>query len=80
MAPPGVDDAGDDAWFYHQFFFGVIDDRSDSDLIVSRTMVIDSKAQRKVVDGQAIVFSGQGGGEADGFDLAVGLRILCKLH
>ncbi len=73
-------DAGDDSWLYHQFFAATIDDRSDSDLVLSQSWVIDSKAQRKVVDGQAIVFSSEGGSEADGFDVAVGLRILCKLH
>ena len=79
MASPFAD-AGDDSWFYHQFFHVTIDDRADSDLVVSQSMVIDSKAQRKVVDGQAIVFFVEGGGEADGFDVAIGLRILCKLH
>ena len=73
-------DASDDSWFYHQFFHGIIDDRADSDLVVSKSWIIDSKAQRKVVDGESIVFKVQGGGEADGFDVAVGLRILCKLH
>ncbi len=79
MASPFAD-ASDDAWLYHQFFAATIDDRADSDLVVSQSMVIDSKAQRKVVDGQAIVMLGEGGSEADGFDIAVGLRILCKLH
>ena len=73
-------DASDDLWFYHQFFAGIIDDRADSDLIVSKSMVVDSKAQRKVVDGQAIAFIGEGGGETDGFDIALQVRILCKLH
>ena len=79
MASPFAD-ASDDSWFYHQFFHGVVDDRADSDILLSQSMVIDSKAQRKVVDGQSIVFLVEGGGEADGFDVAVGLRILCKLH
>ena len=79
MASPFAD-AADDSWFYHQFFHQIIDDRADSDLIVSQSWVIDSKAQRKVVDGQAIVFLAEGGGAPDGFDVAVGLRILCKLH
>ena len=73
-------DASDDLWFWHQFFAGQIDDRADSDLVVSRAIVIDSKAQRKVEDGMAIQFGCEGGGEADGFDASLQLRILCKLH
>ena len=80
MATP-FSDASDDVWFYHQFFSGIIDDRADSDILVSANQfVINSKAQRKVVDGQAIAFTAEGAGEPDGFDIAIGLRILCKLH
>ncbi len=78
--PDPFDEASDDVWFWHQFFAAVIDDRADSDLVVSQNFVVDSKAQRKIVDGDAIVFSGQGGGEADGFDVALYLRVLLKLH
>ena len=78
--PDAFSDAGDDVWFMHQFFAATIDDRADSDLVVSQNFIIDSKAQRKVVDGDAIVFHAEGGGEADGFDLALYLRVLLKLH
>ena len=73
-------DAGDDNWFYHQFFAGEIDDRTDSDILLSKSWPIDNKAQRKVEDGYAIQFAGEGGGESDGFDIALQVRILCKLH
>ena len=79
-SPDAFNDAGDDVWFWHQFFAATIDDRADSDLVISQNFMIDSKAQRKVVDGDAIMFNGQGGNEADGFDVALFLRILLKLH
>ncbi len=78
--PDPFDEASDDVWFWHQFFAAVVDDRSDSDLVLSQNFMVDSKAQRKVVDGDAIVFAGQGGGEADGFDVALYIRLLLKLH
>ena len=79
--PNPFSDAGDDMWFYHQFFASVIDDRgTDSDLLMSQNYPVDSKAQRKVADGDSIVFVGQGGGESDGFDVALFVRVLLKLH
>ncbi len=68
MASPFAD-AADDSWFYHQFFHSIIDDRADSDLVVSHSMVIDSKAQRKVVDGQAIVFLAEGWDSVNHFEI-----------
>jgi len=73
-------EAGQDVWFYHQFFAMLIDDRADSDIRVSQRYMIDSRAQRKVVDGDSIAFIGEGGGETDGFDLALFVRLLLKLH
>jgi len=73
-------DSGDDIWFVHQFFAGVLDDRVDSDLVLHQNFIIDSKAQRKLVDGDAIGAFVEGGGETDGFDAALFLRILLKLH
>ncbi len=72
--------AGDDVWWFHNFFAGRYDDRTDSDLKVSTEHAVDNQAMRKVVDGDAIALVGEGGGESDGFDLAVYLRILLKLH
>ena len=69
-----------DVWFWHTFFAATFDDRADSDLLVSQNIIIDSKASRKVVDGDAIVFSVEGGNEADGFDAALFVRVLLKLH
>ncbi len=48
--------AGDDIWFWHQFFAATYDDRADSDLRVSEHFVIDSKGSRKVVCVKLIKF------------------------
>ncbi len=80
VVPDAFENSGDDVWFWHQFFAAIIDDRADSDIVVSQNFMVDSKAQRKVVDGDALIFTAQGGGESDGFDLALYLRILLKLH
>ncbi|MBW6325899.1 hypothetical protein, partial [Pseudomonas aeruginosa] len=79
-APDPFTDASDDIWFWHQFAADRLESGGGGDQIMSRTYVIDSKAQRKVVDGQQIVFQGEGGGDSDGFDAALFVRILCKLH
>ena len=78
--PDPFTDAGDDVWFWHQFFAARIDDRSDSDLLVSQNFKVDSKGQRKMKDGDVIVFMGEGGNESDGFDVALYVRMLLKLH
>ncbi len=78
--PQPFGSAEDEMWFWHQYFAEVFDDRADSDLRLSTHYKIDSKAQRKVSDGDAIVFTGQGGGEADGFDVNLMVRMLLKLH
>ncbi len=80
VVPDPFEEAGSDFWFLHQFFAGKLDDRTDVDLIVHQNYMVDSKAQRKIVDGDALVFQVQGGGETDGFDVALMLRILLKLH
>ena len=72
--------AGEEMWLWHQFVADVFDDRADSDLRLSTHYKIDSKAQRKVASGDAIVFMGEGGGEADGFDAQLFIRMLLKLH
>ncbi len=48
--PDAFSNSGDDVWFWHQFFAMQIDDRADSDIKTSERYVIDSRAQRKVVD------------------------------
>ncbi len=80
QAPDAFANAGDDMWFWHQFFAMQIDDRTDSDIKLSETYVIDSRAQRKVADGDAIIFTGEGGSGADGFDVSLMIRMLVKLH
>ncbi len=48
MASPFAD-AADDSWFYHQFFHGVVDDRADSDILLSQSMVIDNPMKKLVI-------------------------------
>jgi len=78
--PNPFSDAENDLWFYHQFFAAQYEGSSGVDLQISQQFMIDSKAQRKVVDGEAIIFRGEGGGGSDGFDLTFMIRLLCKLH
>ena len=78
--PDPWNDAEDDMWFVHQYFGGSLDDRVDADIRMDTNHKISSKAQRKIVQGDAIMFIGEGGGASDGFQLALMLRILLKLH
>ncbi len=78
--PEAFGEAGNDIWWWHQFFAMQVESSSGVDLKLSETYMVDSKAQRKVVDGDAIVFMSQGGGGSDGFDLSLMVRILLKLH
>jgi len=41
---------------------------------------VDGRGQRKVADGESIIFPVQGGNESDGFDVQMSLRLLLKLH
>ena len=77
--PDPMTNVGDDTWFYHQFVGGQEEASSGVDTVSNIQWPIDSKAMRKVVDGDAIRFmfellSG------DGCELAVGFRMLLKLH
>ena len=78
--PDAFTNAGDDVWFWHQFFAMQIDDRGDVDIKNSEIYSIDSRAQRKVVDGDAIIFNLNGGSSSDGFDATLMVRLLLKLH
>ena len=72
--------AGDDTFFYHQFFADQLESGGGGDQLMTKVWTIDSKAQRKVEDGQGIAFNCQGGGSSDGFDVFLAVRMLCKLH
>ena len=76
--PLPITDIGDDVWFWHQpvaeFIESTFTGRS------GLGVVINSKAQRKVVDGEAIVFRLQVDGSSDALERAMMVRILCKLH
>jgi len=76
--PDPIVNIGDDGWFWHQpvceFIESVGTDRSNI------SYVIDSRAQRKVEDGEAIVFMLRVDATSDAVEQAMMVRILCKLH
>jgi len=69
---------GDDMWFWHQSVCEFIESSftGRSGLAVP----IDSRAQRKVEDGDAIVFSLAVDVTSDAVEQALQVRVLCKLH
>ena len=76
--PDPIANIGDDGWFWHQpvleFIESVGTDRSN------KSYTIDSRAQRKVVDGDAIAFMLRLDASSDAVEQAMMVRILCKLH
>jgi len=80
--PTPITDLASDLWLMHQllyntFVFGTGVGFQDDGL---HQYAIDSKAMRKVEDGEDVVVVGEGSGAGDGFRLTVGGRILVKLH
>jgi len=71
----------DDGWYLHQALLGFTESvvTANADFMSSLTFPFDSRAQRKVSDGEAIVFSIQNGG-TDAFQAAIIMRFLAKLH
>ena len=78
--PAPFANADSDAWFWHQFAAMEYETDTGGDNVISMQIPVDSKAQRKVSDGDKISFLAQGGSAADGFEAALYLRILLKLH
>jgi len=80
--PTPINDVESDLWFVHQFLFSAMDLASaiGFDGNVGRVYSIDSKAMRKVEDGQDVVVVAEFSTQGDGFTLATGGRVLIKLH
>ena len=80
--PGALANAGDDIWWTHQFFSGFAESVGgiEADIVTSQQVVIDSRAQRKVVDGDALIFTSELDSTSDDVEICLGLRILCKLH
>ena len=76
-----ISEEQDDAWFLYQSFATPIKfSDATGTRNISQTWNFDSKAQRKVEDGQAIVFMVENGSATDGLEFLMKLRILVKMH
>jgi len=78
-AVPGpLTNVGDDVWYLHRFFSGFVE--SINTASGGTNLILDSRAQRKVVDGDALIFMSELDGTSDDIEQCLGVRILCKLH
>ena len=79
--PTPLSEAGDDGWFLHYAHGDFLEEvlTSDAAVMTSAMHHIDSRGQRKVEDGDAIVFTEEVTG-SDAVQTAALVRILCKLH
>jgi len=80
--PHPASDAAWDGWLYHTFFFSQYQFLSSvgAEPGVMHSMVIDSKAARKVGENDRMVTVVENTGAAHGFDFANSERFLSKLH
>jgi len=80
--PGPLSASGDDVWLWHQFYTGEFRfaDASGIVPIAENIIVIDSKAQRKIVDGDAIVIIAESASFGLGVSLKFFARLLFKLH
>jgi len=77
-----VTDGSDDLWFVHQYFLGGSFGASTGALFANQwhRYQFDSKAMRKIVDGDAVVVMIQNSSAANAMDYVVQFRMLYKLH
>ncbi len=78
--PQPLANLDDDVWWYHRPLIGFTEFALNGDLVTERRYDVDGRAQRKVVDGEAIVGLLQSDGSSSIIQVALQLRILCKLH
>ena len=81
VIPSPIVNIADDNWFMYDTSAAFLEEvvTSNAAVITSHPMVIDFRAQRKVQDGDSIVFAAENVG-TDTVQLSLILRILCKLH
>ena len=81
VVPSPIINIADDNWFLYDTSTAVLEEvlTSNAAVMVSQTRPLDSRAQRKVQDGDSIVFAAENNG-VDTARVALTLRILCKLH
>ena len=82
--PTPITDMASDLWFVHQLLYNefTFADATGFEDRGQEQYVIDSKAMRKVEDGEDVVVVGESasGAGTGGFVMAVGGRVLVKLH
>ena len=81
VLPLPLADLGDDVWFAHQVFGAFLEEvlTSNAAVLTSQSFTLDSRGQRKVEDGDGIAVIVQNTA-GDAVQLALAIRILCKLH
>ncbi len=80
-AVPGpMSDEADDQWFVFENFVASADGDPSTQVNGSRVIHFDSKAMRKVEDGQAIAIVIENASAADGCQYILKFRMLVKLH
>jgi len=80
--PTPLTDLGSDLWFFHQMLMGGIMKDSSAGFASLRGFryVVDSKAMRKVEEGQDIVFCSENTNILSGASILVGGRMLIKMN
>ena len=79
--PTPITEEADDGWFVYQAFIaGVMFGDSTGFADLTKVFHFDSKAQRKVEDGDAIVWTVENASSSHGLEYALKFRMLIKLH
>ncbi len=80
--PTPVTDMGSDLWFVHQNLFGSEfgDSAGGNGAARGRGWIVDSKAQRKVEDGQDVIAAVEDAGLGGGTRIFMAGRVLIKTH
>ncbi len=80
--PVPLTDSSEDLWTWFDFFMGRFEfiDASGIHPNTAQGVVIDNKAQRKIVDGDAIVVTAESSNFSGGVDLTFFTRLLFKLR
>ena len=82
IVPRPFTDLGDDNWFLHAMSGAYLEEvlTSEAASVTSQMIHFDSRAQRKVEDGDAISFIVENAVGGDTMQTSGAFRLLCKLH
>ncbi len=79
--PTPITDISSDLWFVYQVYFNSVQVSSAVSVFQAGTRYsIDSKAMRKVEDGQDVLGIAEFDASGNGYNLSTGGRMLVKLH